>query len=341
MDHLARLLSAADDQYSSPLRLALFGTADPEAVAEFVGEFVTNTLGPVSAALFVRATVGLVVGCTLEDARDVVVKVHRWNVTSDRLAAVHQVQSQLADAGFPAPRPLVPPTPLGSGIATIEELRAGESADGLRPEVRRVVAVGLADFLEGANRIDPPVAVGSGFLAPSPEGPLWGEPHDLRFDFEASNAGAEWIDELAELARRELTQVALPDVIAHLDWRVENLGFSNGEIVAVYDWDSVGLAPEAVAVGQAAAMFSTDWRVGPTTVPSLPAMRAFVDDYEHHRGRAFNRDERVALDAANLMLCAYGARCQHSDRVLHPEIAGSSASGWVRLLRERGPAGLR
>jgi hypothetical protein len=162
----------------------------------------------------------------------------------------------------------------------------------------------------------------------------------FRFDFEATATGAEWIDDLATFARRHMALGGHDDVVAHLDWRVENLGFVGDEVTAIYDWDSVGLVPEPVAVGQAAAQFSTDWRVGPQTLPSLSEMRSFVWDYEVHRGCPFDTKERALVNAANLLLIAYGARCQHSDRSLYPEAAGPSQSGWEQLLRGRGREGL-
>jgi hypothetical protein len=75
-------------------------------------------------------------------------------------------------------------------------------------------------------------------------------------------------------------------------------------------------------------------------LPSLDEMRAFVDDYERARGKSFTRRERALLDAGNLMVCAYGARCQQSDIALHPDVGGTPAAGWQRLLRERGERGL-
>ena len=341
VDALVRALADTDDEASSPLRLALFDTTDPAFIARTLGELVAESLAPISTVEFLRSGVGLVLGAILQDGRAVVVKVHRWRVTSDRLAAVQRVQRLLADEGLPAPRPLIEPLPLGSGIATIEELRAGAPADGHRPAVRESVAAGLAAFISAASHIEPVPALDHGALTPSPDGPLWGEPHDLRFDFEATSSGAEWIDELAERARRHLVEASLPNLVAHLDWRVENLGFSGHEITAIYDWDSVGLAPEPAAVGHAAAQFSTDWRIGYATLPSLAEMRSFVRSYELHRGTQFDPDELVVLDAANLLLCAYGARCQHSDRTLAPELSGPPNTGWENLLLERRTHSLR
>jgi hypothetical protein len=69
-------------------------------------------------------------------------------------------------------------------------------------------------------------------------------------------------------------------------------------------------------------------------------MRSFVAEYEQARGEAFTDEEREILDAANLLLCAYGARCQHSDMVLHPELIRAPIPRWFRLLVERGGGAL-
>ena len=70
-------------------------------------------------------------------------------------------------------------------------------------------------------------------------------------------------------------------MIGHFDWRVENLAFRDADIVAIYDWDSVAAAPEAVVVGNAAAKFTADWTSGEfDPLPSVAEMQSFVGDYE-------------------------------------------------------------
>jgi aminoglycoside phosphotransferase (APT) family kinase protein len=170
---------------------------------------------------------------------------------------------------------------------------------------------------------------------------LWWQPHDVRFDFDATSDGAGWIDDLARVARARLChpQTAQPVVVGHFDWRVENLGLAGpgAEVIAIYDWDSLAVAPEAIVVGNTAAQFTADWASPqPDPLPTMADMRAFVADYEEARGASFDEAERDLLDAANLALCAYGARCQHSDLVLHPAIAGTADSRWLRLLQARG-----
>ncbi len=341
MPALATLISTQSDEWDPAVERAILETGDAGEIAEIIEGFVRLRRGPISDAVFYRPGVGIVAGLGLVDGSEVVVKVHRWNVSIPRLAAVQDVQAALAEAGLPVPRPLAGPEPLVHGIATIEELRRGERADGRDPAVRRAVAEGLQTFVTASAPLVGQVDVGRPLLLRPVGAPLWFEPHDVRFDFDGTAAGAAWIDELAGLARRRLEHSGPNVVIGHFDWRVENLAFQGADIVAIYDWDSVAAAPEAVVVGNAAAQFTADWTSGEfDPLPSVTEMWSFVSDYERARGARFDDDEREMLDAANLFACAYGARCQHSDMTKHPGIARTESTAWYRLLRERGETAL-
>lgn len=341
MPPLLGLIAAAHDEWDPALERRVLGTGDPVKITSTIEGFVGRWLGPVVDGLFYRRSVGIVVGLRLGDGTEVVVKIHRWHAAAARLSAVQQVQRELADQGLPAPRPLAGPKPLGGGMATIEELVGGDRPEGSVPVVRRSLARGLRAFVEAAAPLVGRAEVGLPPVFRGPGAPLWFEPHDVRFDFGATAVGAEWIDQLALLARRRLGTLGPDRVIGHFDWRVENLAFRGPEIVAIYDWDSVSAAPEPAIVGSAAAQFTADWTSGGADpLPTVEEMRAFVAEYESAHGRAFSAAERDVLDAANLSLCAYGARCQHSDMVLHPEILDGAEPGWIRLLHERGARAL-
>lgn len=326
MGDLVDLISASVAMHSR-LESALFGSAEPAVVAAVIDDICGASLGAgVADGLFYRAGVGLVAGIRLHDGREVVVKVHRWHAPIDRLQATQAVQSALSTAGLPAPRPIAI-VPLAAGVATVEELRPGGPGDARRPATRRAMASTLLSLVRTAPAAD----VGPALLLRPRGAPLWPEPHDLRFDL--TLPGGEWIDEMAASARARLA-TPLPHVVGHLDWRVENLGFDGDDIVAIWDWDSLGTAPEAAIVGSNAAQFTTDWS-RPDPLPTVDEMRLFVADYEAARGTAFSRDEWEVLDAANLFLCAYSARCQHSDRSTGA-VGGDVAPVWADLLRTRG-----
>jgi len=342
MPLLESLVKRNSEDWDPALERMIFGTDDAHDIAGMIEGLITERCGPIADAVFYRPGVGVVAGVRLVEGPEVVVKVHRNNVSAERLAAVHQVQALVAESGLPAPRPLVGPTRLAGGTAIVEQLLRGTGANGRDPVVRRALADGLHDFVTATVPLVGRVDVGSPNLARPPEASLWFEPHDLRFDFEGTSAGAEWIDSLARLARRRLERPDPNVVIGHFDWRIENLSFDGAEIVGIYDWDSVSSAPETFVVGVAAASFTADWsaRTEPDPLPSVPEMRSFVQDYERARGNPFDRAQREALDAANLVACAYGARCQHSDVTRHPELIRGPIPPYIRLLRERGEQAL-
>jgi hypothetical protein len=335
---LGSLIEEESDVEDRDLERALFGSDVAAEIAGIICEFARDQLAPVNDAVFYRRSVGIVAGLRTADGHGVVVKVHRWQVSISRLLAVQRVQAHLSACGLPVPRPLCPPMALGSGLAVVEELRNGALADGHDGPIRRALAAGLCRLVVAAEPLGLIADLGSPVLLRPPGAPLWPEPHDLRFDFAATAAGAEWIDDLARLARDRLAAVmgarTGEPVIGHLDWRVSNVGFEGGRITAIYDWDSVAMAPEAFFVGAAAAQFSADWASG-AGLPSVEEMRAFVAEYEESRGRRFDAGERELLDAANLAACAYAARCQHSDIKLGRASARPSSADSIRLLRQR------
>lgn len=335
---LHELVTAAIEDWDSRIEESLFGTADPVAVAELIESFVTAAVGHPVGGLLYRKSVGAVAALTLADGSSIVVKIHRWNASTEWLRSVQAVQRHLARAGLPAPLPLTEPATLGHGIATIEEHRPGERADGRDRDVRRSIAEGLHSLIGHAPPAESVQVGGPPYLTGQGDD-LWPQPHDIHFDFDATADGAEWIDDLARSARKRLDlDLATPPVIGHFDWRVENLAFAGSEIVAIYDWDSLAAASEPVVVGAAAASYCIAWHAHhiDDPVPTVDDMAMFVDDYESCRGTPFTAVERRHLDAANLASIAYGARCQHSDLVLQPQSAGPSDVAWFRLLRERG-----
>jgi hypothetical protein len=194
---LATLIRQASEAWEPALERAVFGTADAYRIESALVGFVADRLGPVGEAVFYRPGVGIVAGLRLADGSEVVVKVHRWNVTLARLAAVQHVQEHVRPQGVPAPRPLVAPAPLGEGIATVEELVAGVAVDGHARPVRQAVAVGLEAFVAAAVDLSGKVSVGPPLMLRPASAALWPEPHDVRFDLDATAPRAEWIDELA------------------------------------------------------------------------------------------------------------------------------------------------
>jgi hypothetical protein len=193
-------------------------------------------------------------------------------------------------------------------------LERSPGIDGHDPGVRVALATGLAQFVDlsrahrdDLGRVAHPMRV--------PDGALYPTPHSPRFDFGSTARGAEWIDDLRARATTRLqASTEVSSVVVHGDWRIENLGVRGGRLVGVYDWDSVHVAAETIAVASAASTFSVDWNQ--RTVRRFPVVHeigAFVADYEAARGDKFTPQECGMLAAAMVASLAYGARCEHAD----------------------------
>ena len=293
----------------------LFADPSPGAIATALEGLCEALLGSaVERPELFSAGVGCVFGARLRDGRRVVLKLHGPRTSVGYLDAAQAVQRHLASGGFPAPEPLAGPAPFGLGTATAETLLdAGASADAHEPPVRRALAAGLADLVA---RCRPLVALDAlrDHAMTVPDGALWPTPHEPRFDFAATSAGAEWVDEAAAAARAVRDAGPGDWVVGHIDWRVEHVRLAGGEIRAVYDWDSVRIEREPALVGAVAHAFTADWSQEEWRhLPTLEEALAFVADYEAARGAPFSRAERRVIRAALLYTMAYTARCEHSD----------------------------
>ncbi len=337
VDELARDISDHPGRESeTQVEQLVWGTADPTRIAAQIASFCRTELGGYTTRLrFYSVSVGCVVGTDLEDGRSVVIKVQRGTRDGRYLAACLNVRRELLAAGFPCPRPIAGPVRLGSAWATVEELDdRGTRADAHEPAVRREVASALWRLVERAKPFASNPAFGGAWFTSLPSGQTFPRPHSPRFDFAATAAGAEWIDELAARARARSKQAAGEKVIGHFDWRIEHLRFDNGRIVTIYDWDSLHAEREPVLVGAAAHAFTADWqREDIIRVPSIDEMRAFVADYEEARGRAFDAAERATLSASLVYSLAYTARCNHAGKPLENGFNGD----FRPLLRKYGP----
>jgi hypothetical protein len=316
----------------------VFPDPAPAAIAAAVDGFCERALGaPVAQAELFAASVGSVFGLRLRDGRRVVVKVHPPRASVAYLEAMQAVQRHLATAGFPAPVPLAAPAPLGRGTAVAETLLdRGAPPDGRVAQQRRAMAAGLAELVALARPLAHLAGLRANIMAVGP-GALWPTPHDGRFDFAATTAGAEWIDRIATTAReRRDREPAGEEVVGHTDWRAEHLRFDGGRLSAVHDWDSVTVLPEPALVGSAAHAFPANWALPePPPTPTRDEALAFVADYEAAReGGPFTAEEGERARAALVYTMAYTARCEHSDE--RTDVGRRAPAPWS----EAGPAGV-
>jgi len=323
---LGDVIAATFATWEHPLRdggldreRSIYGTVDPEEIARVVDDFCVAALGArIDTYLFYAVSQGSVSGVRLTDGRRVVVKARTSTWTLPFLDAVYRVQSYLVAHGFPCPRPLLQPAPLGQGYATVEELvDEGEYADAHIPAIRRAMASTLARLVAATHalRDTPELRAGLQSRMPfrRPTDSIWPVPHNPMFDFEATTSGAEWIDHLAATAREALARGAGGLVIGHTDWSAQNCRFVDETIHVVYDWDSLMLDKEPIIVAEAAMTFAFNWLLpGPQIAPSPDEARAFVREYEEARGAPFTAAEWESITAAATYALAYGARLEHS-----------------------------
>lgn len=287
----------------SPVVADVLGTLDADAIRARAFALVPDAV----EIFHFEASVGALFGLRLEDGMRAALKVNKLFTDEAYFAEIQELQARLVAGGYPAPRPL-----RRVGTATLEEwIDTGRFRNGHEPDVRRAMARELVRFtrLATATGLRPRRT----FLRP--EGALWPKPHNALFDFERTAAGAEWIDEIALAARSASDGAVGVELVGHTDWSVKHLRFDEElRPTAVYDWDSVTVAPEPELAGTAAGSFTyTEMLDEPIDVwPSADESLAFLAEYEHARGEPFSAHERAAARAECVYLRAYAARCHHA-----------------------------
>lgn len=303
----------------------VFETTDSDKIAAILDDFCQRELSsPVAEFLFFESSQGAVCGIELADGRRIVLKVHQCSRSLDFLHAVVQVQYYLIHNGYPCTRPLLGPRPIANGTAIVEALvDEGVYRDAHEPAIRRSMAEMLAWLVK--LTWTPETIPG---LQPSaldlrlPVGVTWPTPHSKLFDFEATTAGAEWIDAIAQKTQAIKLQGAGQLVLGHTDWSVKHLRYVDERVRVIYDWDSLALDKEPVIVGHAASSFTYTEFFDIQRFPSDVESQAFIAEYEVARGKPFTTEERKTLNAAVIGGLAYGARCEHAlepHATLYPE----------------------
>ncbi|MDP8949366.1 MAG: phosphotransferase, partial [Actinomycetota bacterium] len=297
--NVAAIAELAASREGSILAESILGTADPRRVSEELASFCTARLGSaVEEIFFCELSVGAAFGLRLRDGRRVMLKAHLPDRTLRFLEAVYRVQHHLFARGFPCPAPITGPLPFGHGFATVESfVDEGKFADAHEPEIRRSMAHALARMIELAADVPETQALLQAWKLPPDRG-LWPVPHNALFDFEATAAGAEWIDEIASKAGKILDNSPGRVVVGHADWSAKHFRFEEGKICVVYDWDSLRLDKETTLVGHTATHFPYTEYFDVPRRASPGEARLFVEEYEMARRAAFSEQEHVALCAA-------------------------------------------
>jgi len=306
----------------------VFKTTDPDQIATIIDDFCQRELAsPVAVLLFYESSQGAVCGVELVDGRRVVLKIHQPSRSLDFLHAIISVQRYLVANGYPCTKPLLAPTAIANGTATVEELvDEGVYRNAHDPTIRRSMAEMLAWLVKLTwNPETIPCLQPSALDLRLPPGTTWPTPHSKLFDFEATAVGAEWIDVIAQQAQTIKLQGAGQLVVGHTDWGVKHFRYVGERVSIIYDWDSLSLEKEPIIVGHAATYFTYTEFFDVARLPSREESQAFIADYEVARGNPFTSAERKTLDAAMVYGLAYGARCEHALRPnKHDYPAGSS-----------------
>ncbi len=284
---------------------AIHGSLEPDEIASQI-EGVLASLErpqPIAGCLFHGASVGSVTGVVLADGTRLVVKAYQPAWRPDFLRGVLATQDRLWHAGVPCPKPIGGPSRCGRGFATVERhLPDPGQPEAFGDDERRASAEGLALVIERAG-IDDRLAR---HPLRQPSSGLYPRPHSPLFDFEATTAGAEWIDRLAELANAN--RLDTPMVIAHTDWSARNVRLRAGGVLAFYDLDSLAAVSLSTAVGHAAVTWRALGEAGEPVAPGLDEIDQWLDGFPMALSTA---DRRAALAAALGSLC-YTARCEHA-----------------------------
>lgn len=280
---------------------------EPAGLDEALGPWCERWLGSaVSEILFEAGSLSAVVGVRLADGREVVVKARR---SAPRLQAAYAVHRHVWRSGYPAPEPLVPPTPWGSAeSASAEQLVRGGEIGGRSPGDAARSADALAALISVTA-----VADDVGDLSPSPSWVAWD--HDEPGLWPASDAGSAdlnlmagpaWLENAAVRCRERLRRYRAPRVIGHADWHADNVRWSGDRLLVVHDWDSVVSQPEAVMAGIAAAIFPATGESWQTA--TVDESDQFLSAYIRAGTRAWTPDDTEAFWAASVWTLAVDAR---------------------------------
>ena len=272
-------------------------------------EWCRQVLGAVPAELLLTSdAMADVRAVRLDDGRTVVLKA-RFADEEQRASRCVEIQSLLAELGFPCPRPLTVVVVACDRAVHAEEWRpGGEMIRDEGPEAAGRSARLLGDLMARLQGIvaEPPV--------PNPEWVRWHHdgpdlfPENPRHDVLAAGRPLPTvIGETARRVRARLQGATLRPVLGHADWETQNLRWNGTEPYAVFDWDSLAWLPEAAVVGAAAGAFAS------AEVPALAPLdssRAFLDAYQEARSRTFSAEELEVAWAASIWPALHNARAE-------------------------------
>lgn len=301
----------------------------PAVGMEALAAWCRRWLGaPPVAELFESGYLSTVKGLRLADGREVAVKVRR---SEPRLAGCAVVHRALWTDGFPCPEPLVDPRPLDGYAASAETLVAGVDQPPPKSDLARLSAEWLARLVELApdSRSVPGLAPSPSFAGWDHTGAeLWPAPEDGDVDLNACPE-PRWLARVAAAVRDYLRGYAGDAVVGHGDWHPGNQRWQGGQLIVVYDWDSVVVQPEPAIAGLAAVSF-----LGIGSLDRLADVgesAAFLDAYARARGVRWTSGDYAACWAAGLWLRAFDAKNHSLDGDPEQVLTQDDARARLRL----------
>ncbi len=251
-----------------------------------------------------------VVGLRLADGREVAVKT-RPDDPPGRAAACVEVQSAVARAAQPVPRPLtaasvVAGTDGADLVRHAEEWRpGGEMMRDDGPRAAELTAIALAGLMAALEHLPAhPAIVRPPWIDWEHDGPGVFPPIPFLDERDQSLVPSSLID-AGRRAVGLLRASSLPPVVGHADFEAQNLRWRGDELWCIHDFDSVGTGPEAAFVGAAAGCFAS--QETPTLAP-LSSSMVFLEAYQRARGRPFTTHETEVAWAAGLLPAVWNAR---------------------------------
>jgi Ser/Thr protein kinase RdoA (MazF antagonist) len=269
--------------------------------------------------LFAEGHISKVIGVELENGHRVVIKLRP---PDERVHGAIAVQRLLFERGFACPEPLTGASLLGEMLATAEAFVPADGLVGRPPADECAETLATLVALAGDPTRFPELASTLPWVAWDHPGlGHWPPPDDLDLDLNQP-PGPPWLEDAAEVVRSRLEGDPWPPVIGHCDWEVHNLGWQDGHVAVVYDWDSLGTRSEPAVAGAAAAVFASAPH-GPVAA-DLGQTEAFLDAYRNARP-GWDDDATEISYAAGLWVLLYNAR---------KELAGGGVGYLERLSHE-------
>ena len=314
-DLINHLVSLLEDEENRILCQAILGIAEAHDVAAFIQECcMTSVHQRVRECLYIGFSIGASFGLRLDDGYRIFLKFSRpsaeeGSIPLETHRAMALTQVHLHQAGFPCPQVIIPPFEFKNTIVSISRYTVlGEQVDAHRPAIRREMARSLAQLINLAE----PCSNLEGFAYHDifRTADLYPPPHNALFDFTPTAAIGRWIDEIVMRAKTTLNAAERHIVLGHSDWSMKNMRLRNGEVVMVYDWDSLCLLDECHHLGTAAATFPTTWDIPVLITPSQAEALAFAEEYETARGKPFSAAEWQRIAAYATYVICYTSRCE-------------------------------